>query len=592
MVKFRRRVPAEAPVQRADGTPMKDTLRYGTYLIKGALLTVCGTTLAGLLILLAGGEGGGSLASLILFALSFLFSLAAYLLFSIRNLYPRIMRLATAIERVTEGDLGVSVPITKNDDFDYANERFNSLVHSLASVVLRLRTSLDELRQVSGDLASVAGAEVENSERLASGIAETSNAIDSIGMAISDVRDAVESLDWCVTGNSASVTLMSRGIAEVLASMEELARVVEEVSASIVEMAATEKEIGKNVSLISAEAMLTARQVTDMDASIREVEKGVAEATGISTAVERDALAGKRSVDETIQGINAILAASTSTATAIENLSRRTGDIGSIVRVIEELADQTKLLALNASIIAAQAGEHGKGFAVVAREIKELARRTTLSTGEIGEIIEGVQQEIDVAARAVHETEERVHEGVSLSLDAGNALDKIVEGVRRSVATVSAIAQITAEQTQRSETMRLSMERVAEMIMQLGISTREQEQGSSLIISATERMRELASHVSSSTLEQSRTAEEIVRSSEQMTEMVAEIRKAASLQSEGSARILEVVGNLNSSVESQLDASRIIDRSASRIVRQIDLLQQQIDVFRVETVCYLENDKE
>lgn len=568
---------------------MKDSLRLGTYLIKLLMLLSCGVSLGGVIHLLAAGDGArASVISLTLFSLGFILSLTIYLLFTTRNLYPRIMRLAEAMVRVTDGDLTVSVPITKKDDIDVANQRFNSLVQFLSALVVRLQTSLHELRQVSGDLAAVAGTEVNNSERLASTIAETSNALDAINLALSDVREAVESLDWCATGNAASVSLISSGISEVTASMEELARAVDEVSASIVEMASTEKEIGKNVSLISAEAMLTARQVSDLDFSIKRVEEGVVEATAISADVENDAVAGKRSVDETIEGINAILTASGSTAAAIENLSRRAGDIGSIIKVIDDIADQTKLLALNASIIAAQAGEHGKGFAVVAREIKELARRTTISTGEIGEIIKGVQDDIAIAAEAVHETEGRVHAGVSLSLEAGSALDKIVEGVRRSTERVGAIAKITAEQTQRSDTMRQSMERVAEMIMQLGLSTREQEQGSSLIIAATERMKELASQVESATIQQAETTAEIVRSSERITEMVAEIRKAANLQAEGSMRIVDSVSGLNQTVEAQLESSKVIDRSASRIVRQIEILQQEMGTLRVETVCPLE----
>lgn len=565
---------------------MKNSLRFGTYLIRTFMLLSCGSSLAGLVYLMGtAGEGQPRGVTLLLFSLGFFFSLTTYLLLASRNLYPRIMHLADALERVADGDLAVSVPITKKDDFDFANQRFNGLVNALATIVIRVQTSLEELRLVTGDLARVAAREVENSERLASSIAETSNAIDAINLALSDVLDAVESLDWCATGNAASVALISSGIAEVSSSMEELAHSVDEVSSSIVEMASTEKQIGENVSRISSEAMLTARQVADMDRAIKRVEQGVVEATAISGEVENDAVAGKRSVDETIAGINAILAASGSTATAIENLSRRTGDIGSIIRVIDEIADQTKLLALNASIIAAQAGEHGKGFAVVAREIKELARRTTISTGEIAEIIKGVQEDIDLAAEAVHETEGRVHVGVSLSLQAGSALDKIVEGVRRSTGTVAAIARTTAEQTQRSEAMRQSMERVAEMIMQLGIATREQEQGSSLILTATERMKELARAVSAATLQQSQTSDEIVRSSERITLMVQEIRNAASQQSDGASRIVEALKGLNSTVEAQLESSKVIDGSASRIVRQIDLLQREMKSFRVNPTC-------
>jgi len=113
--------------------------------------------------------------------------------------------------------------------------------------------------------------------------------------------------------------------------------------------------------------------------------------------------------------MQAIRNSSRITAEVIETLSLRANDIGAILSVIDEVAEQTSLLALNAAIIAAQAGDHGKGFAVVADEIRELAERTSSSTREIATVVNGVQEETRRAVDAISLAEASITEGVRLS---------------------------------------------------------------------------------------------------------------------------------------------------------------------------------
>ena len=111
-------------------------------------------------------------------------------------------------------------------------------------------------------------------------------------------------------------------------------------------------------------AEVTASSITQMDASIKEVEETALQTNQLSEEASQDAEKGKAAVAETLAGIQAIQATVEEASKAIEDLGRQSREIGSILTVIDEVADQTRLLSLNASIIAAQAGEHGKGFAV------------------------------------------------------------------------------------------------------------------------------------------------------------------------------------------------------------------------------------
>src|SRR5512135_2271980 len=134
-----------------------------------------------------------------------------------------------------------------------------------------------------------------------------------------------------------------------------------------------------------------------------------------------------RSIEKTIDGMNRMETTARRTADVVNRLGERAESIGSILTVIEDITDQTSLLALNASILAAQAGEHGKGFAVVASEVRELANRTASSTKEIAELIGSVQEGSREAVGAMREGATFVEEGVRLALDTRGALRKILE---------------------------------------------------------------------------------------------------------------------------------------------------------------------
>src|SRR5690606_9959702 len=118
------------------------------------------------------------------------------------------------------------------------------------------------------------------------------------------------------------------------------------------------------------------------------------------------------------------------TASSMEELGQHSARIGEIVQVIAEIADQTNLLALNAAIEAARAGEHGKGFAVVADEVRKLAERSGAATKDISELIDAIRQGIDVSLEAMQAGTREVQKGTELAAEAGSSLTRILDGIR------------------------------------------------------------------------------------------------------------------------------------------------------------------
>ncbi len=217
-----------------------------------------------------------------------------------------------------------------------------------------------------------------------------------------------------------------------------------------------ETEIGASAqwldSLERGQAGLTA-SVERISSAARDTGAGLAELTKATRAVDaaadsitdfsRDVLAkaeiGRTKFGETVAGMEAIRTATQTAESAIRGLGARTQEIGGILDVIDDVGDQTSLLALNAAIIAAQAGEHGRAFSVVADEIRDLADRVLVSTKEIGGLIRAVQSESEHAIGAIEAGSSSVQKGVELSVEAGRTLDEITEVARQTGARIEAI---------------------------------------------------------------------------------------------------------------------------------------------------------
>lgn len=189
----------------------------------------------------------------------------------------------------------------------------------------------------------------------------------------------------------------------------------------------------------------------EMNASVAQVAMKAKEATASSANAGEVARDGGEVVSQTVTDIQMISDAVKEASSGIEGLLRRSEQIGEVVNVINEIADQTNLLALNAAIEAARAGEHGRGFAVVADEVRKLADRTTTATDEIAQSIGAIQKETADAMDRMNRGRERVESGVGRAAKAGDALQSIVATSTDVSQIIRAIAASSREQAEASE---------------------------------------------------------------------------------------------------------------------------------------------
>jgi methyl-accepting chemotaxis protein len=210
-----------------------------------------------------------------------------------------------------------------------------------------------------------------------------------------------------------------------------------------------------------------------MSATVQQVSENSNRAAAASRQAAETALHGGRTVDETLAKMRAIAIAVSGTAKKVEELGKRSDEIGRIVGVIDDIADQTNLLALNAAIEAARAGEQGRGFAVVADEVRKLAERTTSATKEIAQMINNIQDETRVAVSAMETGTQQVEEGVNSTAEAGKALKQIIEMAEQVGEMITHIATAATEQSGASEQVNQSMDQIARLNQESAAGSQE-----------------------------------------------------------------------------------------------------------------------
>jgi methyl-accepting chemotaxis protein len=363
----------------------------------------------------------------------------------------------------------------------------------------------------------------------------------NLSRALAEVHDAAQAVaKTTLEVNSSAVqsglgsVQIAQTIGQVSAGASDQARAASETSDAVTDLRTVIEQVRGGAAETARSVEAQARAVDEMSRSIRTASRASADVHGLGGAAGEAAANGAATVRQTVEGMNRIKAAVNTTAAKVADLGAKGHQIGAIVETIDDIAEQTNLLALNAAIEAARAGEQGKGFAVVADEVRKLAERSSRATKEIAALIGEVQRGTEEAVKAMQIGASEVESGAELAEKSGAALEEIASAVGSSNAAVARIVQ-AMDATQTASAGLVSASDAIAAIAQETNAAAEAMTGSSeqvahaveSIAAISEENSASAEEVSAATQEMSAQAHEVVASAGTLSEMATRLENLA-----------------------------------------------------------------
>jgi ABC-type transport system substrate-binding protein/methyl-accepting chemotaxis protein len=490
------------------------------------------------------------------------------------------------LARIAQGDLSFRVGTGL---FDLTGED-KQLLLNLDEMVRRLRHVVSRLRRAADSIEAVASEVFRGTQALSAGVIEEANCIGETSCSISDIDTLMRSIAFSLQTlfglsrtTSASITEMAASINQVSRNSDELAQYVEETASAIEQMAIQIRKVAESTEALAESAEKSARAMQAIDDSTMRIGESVNETLVLAEEVAKSADSGSQLVSETAESMSKIKEAIDAATETITRLDKRSSQIGEVTHVINEIADRTNLLALNAAILAAQAGPQGRGFRIVADEIKELSERTAASTREIDEMIKAVRDDVKEAIERVTVGGARAADGVELATRASALLSDISQKTSAASERIRRIADATAVQASESHTVLEAADLVRQQARGIERTTSEQALTSRHIGERAIHMSELTEKVRRATSEQAQVSRYIAAAMEELTKVVEQIRTASNEQAAKADHVMRAMEIINEVVSRNQASISGINSAVDLLAREAELLNSEVETFRLPT---------
>ncbi|MFH1114273.1 MAG: methyl-accepting chemotaxis protein, partial [Pseudomonadota bacterium] len=450
-------------------------------------------------------------------------------------------------------DLTLRSPLTTRDEIGRATETFNGLLERLQGAFSAVLEGVSRVRQSSATVNEVAQNIVVNATAQAERARDVLDRVNSMGETAREVSANVAETERSATVTAESLQNMAveiEGMAKSAGDQDTSSREGE----SIVEaMGQTAREVhGKATQQFEA-AQATTEAVSSMARIIEQVADSAGEASRQSEMTDRFAREGGLAVDKVVQGMRGIAESSE--------------QINDIMAVISSIAEQTNLLALNAAIEAARAGEHGKGFAVVADEVRKLAERTAESTNEIGELIK--------------ESNKRVEEGERLSATSRDALAQIQDAVAKTNELIAGISRGTVRQTEDAANVQQAMQRLTVLAQDILGLTEEQGKRRERAARLMAEMRDLSGSILQKAGTGVETSHAVTREMVDVTNRAVNVTKLTGLQTERAAVLRQIMSEMADVASLNAEGAAGASDTTAELAVVADELGQLVEQFRI-----------
>lgn len=396
----------------------------------------------------------------------------------LNNLRDSQLEKIEAAEKIANGDLQFKVNSLSENDV--LSRSFEKMIDNLNKLVLEIKfLTTASVKGNSSARGNTKGFEGGYNE-IVKGINETLDAI------YDPINEAIDALEKIASGDlTVKISKKYSGDHEKIKDSinnvtHSLGKTLNDVSLAAVAAASAAHQISSSTEEMAAGANEQSSQTTEVAGAVEEMTKTIFETTKNTTrAAEASknagtvALEGGKVVKETINGMIRISDVVKQSSQTVQALGKSSNEIGEIIQVIDDIADQTNLLALNAAIEAARAGEQGRGFAVVADEVRKLAERTSKATQEIASMIKQIQKDTDGAVKSMKLGTDEVEKGKILAEKAGQSLKEIIAGAENVADIVTQVAVASEEQSRTSEQITQNIELINNVTQQNATGVRQ-----------------------------------------------------------------------------------------------------------------------
>ena len=411
-----------------------------------------------------------------------------------------------ATAALAEGDLtpevrvvAAHVPVSSRDELGDMAQDFNRMVDTLQVTAVSFDTMTLNLRHLVGQVRTAAVQLAEASSSLGTDSGQT-------GVAAAEVAAGVQSV--------------AAGFETTRVGAETTTDAVQQLNHAIDGIAKGAADQAHQVHLASVTA-------SDMARDVEHVAQNAHQVASVSEHTQGAAERGAQAVQETVGGMDEIRDVVGEAARTVRELGTLGEQIGAVVETIDDIAEQTNLLALNAAIEAARAGEHGKGFAVVADEVRKLAERSGRETRQITELIQRVQRGTRDAVQAMERGSDKVHQGAARAEQAGSALESILDAARRSAQEVTGIAAAAQEMAAGAQHLVDAMQSISAVVEENSAATEEMSAQAQQVQQVVENIARTAEGQSAAIEQISAGAEEMSSQVEGMGSQVQELAAMA-----------------------------------------------------------------
>ncbi|MCI0519297.1 MAG: methyl-accepting chemotaxis protein [Chloroflexi bacterium] len=425
--------------------------------------------------------------------------------------------LSAELARLADGDLTrslsfASAPVQarSGDEVGQLGRAFNAIISELHEIGKTYGLMTASLRRLVGRVVENAGEVRAASDRLSAAAGQARGATFEIAAAMQQISRGVGLQAGAVSQTAASMDTMAGAVASVSQGARQQAVAVEKASQVTGQLTEVIAQVAGNAQTVSQD----------------------------SQQASASAQSGHDTVRQTVASMQAIRSKMEHSTRSVEEMGRRSGQIGDILETIEDIAAQTNLLALNAAIEAARAGEHGRGFAVVASEVRKLAERSSLATKEIAGLVRAIQSAVAEAVTAMQESAGEVHTGVGQAQAAGEHLAQILE-------TIESVTRQAGQASQAAQRMNAMAGGLVEAVQAVSGVVEQNVEAARQIAAGSGQVSSAIENVAAASEQNLSAIEEVSASAEEMSSQVEEVNASAETLAGMALKLQEVVAQFD-----------------------------------------------